>query len=734
MRTPPYPGVVASTTTPGERTAVPARPAGVGTVVLSYVAPAIAVAVAVALALSALSGAEGFARLGLPDPGAVVVNGLPVARAIAQSSAVATIGSLLLVAFLVPPDTGSWLSRDGYRAMRVAAWTSATWAVAAMVMVPLSVADAYGRPLGSVLDPRILMTSVTGISASGAWTLTAVIALLVGALVRVVLSWGATVPVLALAVAGLTPVALTGHSATGGSHDVATNSLLFHVVAAAIWVGGLLVLVVHLGCGGGHAPTAARRFSRVALVCWIVMAVSGVVNALVRLPPDELFTSTYGLLVVLKGLGLLALGAFGAWHRNRSLPAVAAGSTAGLVRFGGVEVLVMFATLGVAVALGRTAPPADAIGEPGRVEALIGYPLDGPLTVSGVLTDARFDLVFGTAALVLAGLYLRGVRRLRHRGDAWPVGRTVAWMLGCLTLLVATSSGIGRYAPAQFSVHMGQHMLLNMLVPILLVLGTPTTLALRALPVAGRGAPPGPREWVLAAVHSPVARVLTHPAVTLTLFVGSFYVLYFSGLFDSALQSHWAHLLMNLHFLLVGYLFFWPIVGVDPSPRPLPPLARLGLLLAAVPLHAIFGLAVMSADTVIGAQFYDELALPWVDRLADQSAGGGLAWASGELPMLVVLIAVLVQWSRQDERLARSSDRRAERDGDRELVAYNAMLRNLARTGRPGGGAEGGPDGRTGWDGDGDASGQAGGAGDEHDSEAPRPSVEGTTTRPTDRI
>lgn len=131
---------------------------------------------------------------------------------------------------------------------------------------------------------------------------------------------------------------------------------------------------------------------------------------------------------------------------------------------------------------------------------------------------------------------------------------------------MATSSGIGRYAPVMFSVHMGQHMVLNMLVPILLVLGGPVTLLLRAVPPAGTGAPPGPREWVLAAIHSPVARVLTEPLVALALFVGSFYVLYFSGLFDLALEAHWAHLAMNLHFMLVGALFFWPIVGIDPSP------------------------------------------------------------------------------------------------------------------------------------------------------------------------
>jgi putative copper resistance protein D len=233
-----------------------------------------------------------------------------------------------------------------------------------------------------------------------------------------------------------------------------------------------------------------------------------------------------------------------------------------------------------------------------------------------------------------------------------------------------------------FSVHMGEHMILSMLVPILLVLGAPMTLALRALPPAGRTRPPGPREWLLAAVHSPPARVLTHPIVALTLFVGSYYALYFSDLFAAALPQHPAHVFMNAHFIITGLLFFWPLIGVDPAPRRLPPAARLGVLFASVPFHAFFGVALMSTATVIGADFYRALALPWVpDPLQDQRLGGGLAWASGEIPLLLVVVVMLVQWVRHDERAARRDDRRADADGDADLAAYNAMLSRLAAGG-----------------------------------------------------
>ena len=658
----------------------PARPtAGVA----GLVAVGAAVAVMVAAGLVALTGARPAASLGLPDPGTATIVGLPAVRAFAEACMVLTIGAVLLAAFLVPPQRSGYLDVAGYRALRAGSWAAAGWTAAALLMVPMSIADALGRPLADVLDPGLLLDLLPQLSAASTWGLTGLVALLALVGCRTVLTWGWSVVLFGITVFGPLPVAFTGHSASGGSHDIASDSLVLHVLAASLWVGGLVAVLVVAATRGADRraalATAVPRFSRLALVCWLVLAVTGVLNTFVRIPLFALVGSTYGALVLAKAAALVALGALGAMHRRRTVPAAARGEAGGLLRLGGAEILLMLATIGLAAALSRTATPDTGGGAPSRTEALIGYDFAGPPTLARLAFDWRFDLIFGTAAIVLAAGYLLGVRRLRLRGDAWPVGRTVAWLAGCAALLLATSSGLGRYAPAMFSVHMGQHMVLNMLAPILLVLAAPVTLALRALPVAGRNRPPGPREWVLAAVHSPVARWLTHPLVTLPLFVGSFYGLYFSSLFSAALSEHWAHKLMNLHFLLVGILFFWPIVGVDPAPRRLPPAARMGIVFASVPFHAFFGVALMSANTAIGGDFYRSLALPWVpDVLRDQQLGGGLAWAAGELPLLLVVFALLVQWSRQDERSARRDDRRADADGDAELAAYNAMLRRLA--------------------------------------------------------
>jgi cytochrome c oxidase assembly factor CtaG len=413
-----------------------------------------------------------------------------------------------------------------------------------------------------------------------------------------------------------------------------------------------------------------------------------VVNALVRIPMSDLFTTTYGRLVIAKATALIVIGCVGLLQRRKALPALEADPTSrsALIRYAGVEAMLFAATIGLAVGLGRTPPPAGVNLNPTLTEAELGYNLDGPPTLARLAFDWRFDLIYGTAAILLAVVYLLGVRRLRRRGDHWPAGRTVAWVLGCAALLIATSSGVGRYSPAMFSVHMGAHMALSMLAPVLLVLGGPITLALRALSPAGRDGVPGAREWLLAAVHSPVSRFLTNPLVASVLFVGGFYALYLGGIFGANVDSHTAHLLMTGHFLLSGYLFYWVVIGIDPAPRRLEPITKLAMVFGSLPFHAFFGVVLMGMDTVMGGWFYRGLNLSWnSDLLADQRLGGGIAWATGELPLVLVMLALLVQWSRTDQRTARRIDRAADRDDDAELSAYNAMFAELARRDRDAG-------------------------------------------------
>jgi cytochrome c oxidase assembly factor CtaG/putative copper export protein len=637
---------------------------------------------AVAAGLAALSLADALTATGLPDPGPVTTYGLPFVRAAGEIAAVVAVGSFLLAAFLVPPQANGVLDASGYRALRLGTVASGVWTVCAALLVPLTVSDVTGQPLGSRLDPQAIWSVASLVEIAGAWRWTAFLAAAVTIASIPVLRWSATPLLFAGSLATLLPLALTGHSSSGGSHDLATNSLLIHLVAGALWAGGLLALLVHALRGGEHSYLAARRFSAVALWCFVAMALSGVVNALVRVRPSDLFNTTYGWLILAKTTALCVLGAIGWLQRRRGVAALQSDPAARgpLIRLALVDAVVFGLTFGIAVALGRTPPPAPPVFNPSIPAIEIGYDLSGPPTVARILFDWRFDLVFGTAAIVFSLVYVAAVLRMRRRGDAWPVGRTAAWLLGCLVLLFATSSGVGRYMPAMFSMHMAAHMLLSMLTPILLVLGAPVTLALRALPAAGRDDPPGPREWLLAALHSRVSRVLTNPFVATILFVAGFYGLYFGGIFDAAVDSHPAHLAMNLHFLLTGYLFYWVVIGVDPTPRPIPPLGKVAMVFASLPFHAFFGVVLMSTNTVLGEPFYKSLQLYWhSDLLGDQRLGGGIAWAAGELPLVIVMIALLIQWRRSDERTAKRLDRAADRDDEADLAAYNAMLAELAR-------------------------------------------------------
>ncbi|ORA63543.1 copper resistance protein CopD [Mycobacteroides franklinii] len=635
----------------------------------------------VAATIGALSLTDALIATGLPNPGPVTSYGLPFVRAAAEIAAVVAVGAFLVAAFFVPPQTSGVLDVDGYRSLRIGTAASVALAVLSAAMVPLSISDVAGQPV-SDFGPGELWTLTGQIETVNAWRWMAFIAAGVAIVSRVVLRWSWT-PLLVLgSVATLMPLALVGHSATGGAHDLGTNSLIIHLVSAALWAGGLVALLIHALRGGGYLDVAARRFSTLALWCYVAVGLSGIINALIRVQLSDLITTRYGWLLVGKATALLLLGVLGYLQRRTAITALNKDpqNRRPLIRLAGVEAVIFAVTFGIAVGLGRTPPPPPVNLNPSPVEVAIGYNLGGPPTPQRLMFDWRFDLIFGTAALVFAVAYLVGVRRLKKRGDEWPVGRTIAWLSGCAFLLIATSSGVGRYMPAMFSMHMAAHMMLSMLIPVLLVLGGPITLLLRVLPAAGKGDPPGLREWVQIALHSKFSRFLTHPLVATSLFIGGFYGLYLSGLYDASVDVHAAHLAMNLHFLLSGYLFYWVVIGIDPSPRRLPPVAKLGIVLVSLPLHAFFGVILMGTKSILGEKFYSNLALPWrIDLAADQHMGGAITWATGELPLLVVMIALVVQWSRSDERLARRQDRAADRDDDADLAAYNAMLSKMAQ-------------------------------------------------------
>jgi putative copper resistance protein D len=266
-------------------------------------------------------------------------------------------------------------------------------------------------------------------------------------------------------------------------------------------------------------------------------------------------------------------------------------------------------------------------------------------TLGRVFSEWSLEPVPFVITVWVAGLYLLGVRTLRRRGDHWPVGRTVSFVVvGMGSFYVATASGLGAYDLTLLSVHMVQHMMLSMLVPLALALGAPVTLALRTLPSR-------PRGWLLAVLHSRVARVLSFPPLTLALYVVSPWALYFSGWYDASLHSTYVHEMMHLHLVLVGALFFWPLMGIDPVPGRVGYPARMLLVVLTLPFHAFLGVTIMGQADLIGHGWYPALhdgpMGSWLpDPHDDQHLAGGILWGSGDLIGLVFFGVLFAQWVR----------------------------------------------------------------------------------------
>ncbi|GAA1210287.1 cytochrome c oxidase assembly protein [Prauserella alba] len=646
-------------------TAVRRRPVPRGRLMLAGICGLAAVVAAAAF------GGDVYGPVGDNDPGAPTSYGFVIVRYLAEGAAMVCGGALAFAAFVVPARGTGRIVADAYGAVRTAGVAGLVWTVGALLAVPLSAADSSGQPVRNMLSPSALAATVGAADEPTAWLVTATTATIVTALCRFALHWRTVVAACAIAMVGLLPPMVVGHAAVGAWHDVMTNALVWHVPAASAWLGAFVALLAHGHRRGGVSDVVLTRYDRLVSICVTVVGVSGVIAGLTGARPDNLTNSPYGLLLVGQAVVLTAwVGALVVVRRRRGSTGISRR------RILTAEGCVLGISLGASVGLTHLVLPSFLSDVPSVHETILGYDLNLAPTLVTWLTEWRFDLVLGTFSVLAVAGYLAGAVRLRRRGDHWPAGRTVAWCLGWFAVLLATSSALGRYSPGSFSLHMVTHMTLNMLAPVLLVLGGPITLALRALPTSGRTRATGPREWLAALVHSRATRLLSHPVLAGAGFVGSFYVLYFSDLFGQAMLEHWGHQLMNIHFLISGYLFYWAAIGVDRSPRPLPPLVRLGMLFAVMPFHAFFAVIVMNDQTVIAETFYRYLSLPWVeDLLADQRLGGAIAWATGEIPMLIVVTALLTQWWRADQREAR----RRDRHGDDELAAYNAMLDELAK-------------------------------------------------------
>lgn len=626
---------------------------------------------ATTLALIIGGGAKPFLLL---DPGEVVRWGLPISRAVMNVAMATTIGALVVAAFVFAEA-----SKQLRSAMNIAAGASVLWVISGLLSLNFTYLNVTG-----------LAFSLEQNQGAGFWQFITEIEL--GQYLLMNLAGGVLVSILAIssqrltaaaliavvAFLSLVPMALTGHASGTANHGMAVNSLGLHLVGISIWVGGLIALAaVRYRAGVSQAEVA--RFSALALFSFALVFLSGFINAQLRIGTLENWTSGYGILVILKLTTIAVLGLIGALYRARLVSSLPNKPNV-FWRIVGLELAIMGIAMGLAAGLSRTAPPVNPTELVGTspAELLTGQKLPPELTFETFFTQSKPDLIWLLVATVAIVAYLLGVRRLRLRGDKWPVGRTVSWVAGMLLLAFITSGSLNAYQEYLFSVHMVAHMLLTMAVPIFLVPGAPITLLSRAVEKRSDESR-GVREWALWAVHTKYARVVSHPIIAAALFAGSLVAFYFTPIFGWSTREHIGHEWMVMHFLITGYLFVQSIIGVDPGPHKIQFPLRIMLLIGTLAFHAFFGLALMAGEGLLLPEWFGAMGRTWgPSPLEDQKIGGAIAWGIGELPTAALTIIVSIQWFRSDARDARRLDRAADRGGNKDLEDYNAMLSKLS--------------------------------------------------------
>lgn len=632
--------------------------------------------VLVAVTMAIAAGLIGSARrleprlLGRADPDLITSILHAMTATAAWTALVLTLAHLLLATVLGSRrDQRTQDDQNGpSRQIVRQAWLfSQAWTIAALLMVPLEAADSSGLPTVEVIGD--LPSHLASTPSVTAWFVMAVIGLVTSLVCLLCRSVGGLLLISLAVIASALPVVVTGSVSVGLNHDFSTDAGAIFGVAMVIACA--IVAARLLGGPAGHPARVAR--TRAPLMICLAVALAGqLVVTWQGLAGTSPLDSRWGIgrLVLLMALtGGLVL----AW-----IPRRVPGWSAAL------PVAVVLVVIG---ASSQLIPPRYLVPQTVVVNYL-GYNLPGPPTAARLLLPGRPNLLMLFLAVASALSYLLAVRRVRRDGQTWYPGRIVAWLIGWAVVAYLGSSGLWKYSSITFSWHMLVHMLVNMLVPALLVLAAPITLlreVLTSAPTSGEEDGDetrlvGPRECLDSLLHWRPTTLLFGPFAGWAVFTASFYAVYFTPVFGLLMRYHWGHQWMLLHFMAAGLLLFEYVIGLDELPTSLPHIGRLGFIITAMPFHSFFAVIVMSTKQIIGADYYETLAVPWVkDLAANQNLGGQLTWAAGEPPMAVVLIALCVQWFLADRRDQRKIDAAEDEGGlEASLTAYNEMLAQMA--------------------------------------------------------
>ena len=606
---------------------------------------------------------------------------LPVAKDLFLFAIIGSIGLLYAIGFLLREERGK-LSVESAKVKKFALRLTLIWVLLVIANSIIELANILGGTISDALNLNAWWSFLTTTSVGRDYIFQYLMGILAIWLIARSKKVGAIYFALGVTMLALLIPIFQSHPASAGNHGLAIGSLFFHVAALSLWVGGVVGLLV---ISEEARKDSISRFSKLALWAAITVGVSGGVNAYARLNFLAGWQSRYGFLVILKTILFTVLVLFGYMQRrNVSKGGLAKSSRLRLLLSEG---LVMGVTLALGGWLSTTSAPQSAAGirlAADPVVGITGISMPKAPSLNRILLEYVPDATILGFLLLITALYILGVVVLKRRGDEWPVGRTIAFAISVALVDFATSGGIGVYAHFAFSYHMLGHMILGMIAPIGFVLSAPITLALRTLPQGRSPEERGLRGTLITVIHSRYSIIMTNPVVALALFDGSLFALYMTPLFGKLMQSHAGHVLMDFHFLLAGYLFFYVIVGIDPNPRKIPHIVRIIVLFAAMSIHAFFSIALLSTTTLLDGGYFASLHRPWnTNLLADQHLGGSIGWLLGEIPILLALIATFIQWMRDDSREARRIDRAADRAAamgeEDELAKYNKYLATLAK-------------------------------------------------------
>ncbi|WP_372968757.1 cytochrome c oxidase assembly protein [Microbacterium sp.] len=490
----------------------------------------------------------------------------------------------------------------------------------------VSLSSEFGTQLG-----RFLLDTELGRS----WLITAIFASVVTVLTFAVRSYGAVLVTTLLAIISLIPMSTQGHSGELANHDAAVMSLILHVISAAIWLGGLTLLIaVRPVSSSPELENVLRRYSTVALIAFIGVAVSGLARTLTALGRWEDLASPYGIILLTKIGALLIMGLLGAAYRRRLIAKAAEGRGAFWVVVC-VELGLMGIASGAAAALARTAAPADTITIPQTTaaEILTDAPVPIELTLQRWFTAWSPDLLWVIVAGFGIVFYLVGVRRARRRGYPWPARRTISWIAGMGVLLWTTSGPLAAYDDALISLRFLSFALLSLAVPLLLAFASPVTLAALVIHPRNDGSR-GPREWLLWAAHSPLARFTRRPVVAASLFATSLWLFHYSDLFRWSLYDQLGAEWMISQLLVTGCLFVRSLslnASTTPEGR-----WRVASLTALTGAATFFGIATITRSDLVVAEWFGAMGRTWGPTpLQDQAlAGAATLMIAGTIAIL----------------------------------------------------------------------------------------------------